>query len=90
MAITKQSAVVTPYRRSAPPQKSEKTFLYADDELKKIQHTLDRIIMFLPTVADAEPEVKYVPMIRYATSPWDPMGTGDGYVWWDGSSWNSL
>lgn len=97
MAITKESAVVEPYRRSSPPERdargqipTTKAVIYLDDELKKIQHKLDRMITLLPTVSNVEPEVKYVPMIRYAIAPWDPLGTGDGFVYWDGASWLAL
>lgn len=90
MALTKQHATVSNYRRSKPPQKAEKTFMYTDDEFKKVQHKLDRIMLLLPQAADVAPDNPYIGMQRYAIAPWDPLGTGDAWVYWDGAAWTAL
>jgi hypothetical protein len=64
--------------------------LYTDDELTKLERTLKALNLLAPQVADAAPDTPLKGMIRYAVSPWDPLGRGDGPVIYDGSAWQLL
>jgi hypothetical protein len=64
---------------------------YLLDELKRMQATINQLTQAAPVVADREPSKPRRGMIRYATAPWDPLGTGfEGYVQWNGSAWAAL
>lgn len=90
MAITKQDAITPVYKRDTPPGRPEKLSVYTSDELRKIELVIGRMSYLAPQVAEAAPTVKYKGMIRYATSPWNPLGTGDAWVWWNGAAWAAL
>ena len=64
--------------------------LFTDDEFTRLERTLKALNLLIPQVADAEPSVPLKGMIRYAVSPWDPLGSGDGPVIYDGSAWQLL
>ena len=61
--------------------------LFADSEFADLERTLKTLNNLIPQVADAEPAVPLKGMIRYAVSPWDPLGSGDGPVIYNGSAW---
>ena len=54
--------------------------LFADSEFADLERTLKTLNNLIPQVADAEPAVPLKGMIRYAVSPWDPLGSGAGIV----------
>jgi hypothetical protein len=64
--------------------------LYADGEFADLERALKTLNNLIPQVADAEPANPLKGMIRYAVSPWDPLGRGDGPVVYDGSAWQLL
>lgn len=102
MAYDKNDLKVTTYRRASQPLATDGTLnkqvtpefkklqTYLDIEFKKIEDSINTIADAAPQVAFKEPAVTKLGMIRYAKSPWDPLGTGDGWVYWDGSAWTAL
>lgn len=102
MAYDINDLVVVPYRRASQPllshggtpEEAERahrnlhTFLA--EEFRKLETTIATLQNAAPQVAFKEPDGKLLGMIRYAKSPWDPLGTGDGWVYWDGSVWAAL
>lgn len=94
--------VVVPYRRAAQPLLShgktpeeverghKNLHVYLADEFRKIEASLATLALATPQVAFKEPDTRMRGMIRYAKSPWDPLGTGDGWVYWTGTAWAAL
>lgn len=102
MAFDINDLVVVPYRRASQPllshgkspediERAHKNLhTYLADEFRKLDQTIATLVNAAPQVAFKEPGDKAVGMIRYAKSPWDPLGTGDAWVYWDGSAWTAL
>jgi hypothetical protein len=93
MAIEKNDAIPTAYVRGGMPQNNiESMRLFLSDELRKLEIAVHRLATLTPQVADREPAVKYVGMIRYTkSSDWDPLTLGvDAWIYWDGSSWVAM
>lgn len=90
MAITKDDAKVTGYNRSDPPFKQENLVNYLVIELDKLRLTISQLVDLAIQVADVEPVKPKTGMIRWAKSPWDPLGTGDGLVKWNGTAWTAV
>lgn len=90
MAIDKNDATVVGYNRMDPPFKSVNLVNYLVSELDKLRLTISQLVDLAVQVADAEPTKPKVGMIRWAKAPWDPLGTGDGFVKWNGSAWTAL
>jgi hypothetical protein len=65
-----------------------RTFL--QEELDTLQQALSELTDGAVQVAEAEPSPKRKGMVRYAVAPWDPLGTGDGFVYWNGSAWTAF
>lgn len=102
MAYDINDLVVVPYRRASQPllshgkspqevERAHKNLhVYLGEEFRKLEQTLATLVNATPQVAFKEPSQKMLGMIRYAKSPWDPLGSGDGWVYWDGSAWTAL
>lgn len=102
MAYDIKDLVVVPYRRASQPllshgaapedvERAHKNLhVYLATEFRKLEQTLATLVNSAPQVAFKEPSELMTGMIRYAKSPWDPLGTGDGWVYWDGSAWTAL
>jgi hypothetical protein len=90
MAINeKQDLIVNNYTRGQYPVLSE------DDARRYIQDELQRIEVFARQaaeasiqVADQAPSNPLKGMVRYAVSPWDPLGNGTtGLMVYNGTAW---
>lgn len=103
MAINFTDLKVESYRRSPQPfplaspvkpldpdQKIEEFRKYIEEELRRIEKSLETLTIAAPQVAIKEPSDKLLGMVRYAKSPWNPLGTGNGWVYWNGSAWTAL
>ena len=102
MAYNKNDLKVTTYRRASQPLATDGTLnskvapeikklqTYLDTEFSKVETALNTLTDAAPQVAFKEPAVKKLGLIRYAKSPWNPLGTGDGWVYWNGSAWAAL
>lgn len=102
MAYDNDDLTVIRYRRASQPLPTSGTLVsqvppefkklqtYLDAEFSKVENSINTLADATPQVALREPPVKKTGMIRYAKSPWDPLGSGDGWVWWDGSAWAAL
>lgn len=85
---------VVSYRRASAPLLSRSQSpeiinlnTHLADELRKLETSLATLINAAPQVANEAPEKPMKGMIRYAVSPWNPLGSGDAWVWFDGSAW---
>ena len=102
MAFDINDLVVVPYRRASQPvlshgkspedvERAHKNLhTYLAEEFRKIEGSIVTLVTATPQVAFKEPDTKMLGMIRYAKSPWNPLGTGDAWVYWDGSAWTAL
>jgi hypothetical protein len=76
------------YTRTQFPILEEGLRRYFQDELQRIEIAIGSLVRSSVQVADDEPLNPQRGMIRYAISPWNPLGTGfTGLVVYDGTSW---
>lgn len=86
MALTLHDGTVTPYKRS-PVTSDIDTILFLNNELRKLELTIQQLVDMTPQVATNPPTFKKTGMIRFNKAPWNPLGTGDGKVYWNGTAW---
>lgn len=86
MAITRQDAAPVPFVRGLPPD-DKSIIIYLVSEMEKLQNTLGTLVNLVVQVAISEPPQPLTGMLRWAKAPWDPLGTGDGLVQWNGTIW---
>ena len=78
-------------RRPNPTLKQDELGPYVQTQLSEIEATMATLADAAVTVSDQEPTSKRKGMIRYAVSPWDPLGGGtEGLVVYEGSQWEAL
>ena len=103
MAINFNDLTVTNYRRAPQPyslttvntdvsnlKRLQDLKMYLEEEFRRIEGSISSLTYAAPQVAIDEPDQKSKGLIRYAKSPWNPLGTGDGWVYWNGSAWAAL
>jgi len=78
------------YQRGLRPSINDPDGTYLEEELRRIEETLREVLDTLPQVAYKAPQSPRNSMIRYAKAPWDPLGTGDGWVYYDEGAWKAL
>ena len=84
----KTNVLVTNYVRRQIPSLETSMRLYIQEELQNIEASIKKLSDASPQVSDDEPDSKRRGMVRYAVSPWDPLGNGyTGLVVYNGSSW---
>lgn len=75
-------------RREIPRLEVDNLGPYIQEELREIEASLRSITEASLQVADREPEGVRKGMVRYAVSPWNPLGNGfSGLVVYNGTSW---
>ena len=89
MALSdKTNLLVKDYIRQQYPTLEEGVQQYLDDELSRIELALASVARASIQVADAAPDNPVKGMVRYAVSPWDPLGNGfSGLVVYSGNAW---
>lgn len=61
---------------------------YLLDEIGRMQTVINQLSQAATVVADTAPTDPRKGTVRYAVSPWDPLGTGfTGLVVYDGTAW---
>jgi len=92
MALSdKTNVIVQPYVRTQYPVLEEGLRRYFQDELQRIEAAIKALSTAAVTVAEDEPDNPIKGMVRYAVSPWDPLGTGfEGLVVYNGSTWAAV
>ena len=71
---SKTDSLVEQYVRAPQPQSPEALPQYLEQELQRIEAFTQDASHGSVTVANVEPEVKKKGTVRYAVSPWDPIG----------------
>lgn len=85
---SKTDSLVEQYVRAPQPQSPEALPQYLEQELQRIEAFTQDASHGSVTVANVEPEVKKKGTVRYAVSPWDPIGGSfQGLVVYNGSAW---
>jgi hypothetical protein len=88
MALSdKTNLLVTDYSRQQYPQLEEGVRRYIQEELRRIETSIGTLIRASVQVSDDEPANPVKGMIRYAVSPWNPTGAGDGLYIYNGTAW---
>lgn len=78
-------------RRPTPTLKQDELGPYVQNQLSEIEATMSSLTDAAVTVSDQEPTSKRKGMVRYAVSPWDPLGDGTtGLVVYEGSQWQAI
>jgi len=83
----KTNVIVQTYSRTQFPVLEEGTRRYIQDELQRIETSLRTVAQAAIQVLDDPPENPIKGMVRYAVSPWNPTGAGDGLYVYNGSAW---
>tara|TARA_R100001463_G_scaffold12098_1_gene33338 strand:- start:43 stop:321 length:279 start_codon:yes stop_codon:yes gene_type:complete len=84
----KTNVVIQTYTRSQYPVLSEGIRRYFQDELQRIESAVSSLAAASIQVAEDAPENPIKGMVRYAISPWNPLGTGfSGLVVYNGTAW---
>lgn len=83
-----QNIIITPYSRRNTPRLDESMKFFIREEFQQIEATLRSVVDACPQVANKEPETPRRGMVRYAVSPWDPLGNSySGLVVFNGTAW---
>lgn len=92
MAVSdKTNVVVQSYIRTQYPVLDEGLRRYFQDEFQRIENAIKTLVNASVTVTDDEPDNPIKGMVRYAVSPWDPLGTSyEGLVVYNGSAWAAV
>ena len=88
MAVSdKTNVVVQTYQRTQYPVLEEGVRRYFQDELQRIEIAIGTLAQAAVQVTDDEPDNPVKGMVRYAVSPWNPTGAGDGLYVYNGTAW---
>ena len=80
--------VINPYTRRPIPSIEASIILYLATELQTIENSLKSIIEGSIQVIDNPPDKPKKGMVRYAVSPWNPLGNNyEGLVVYNGTAW---
>lgn len=75
-------------RRQIPRLQENNLGPYIQEELREIEASIRSLVDASVQVSDREPEGLRKGMIRYAVSPWDPLGNSfEGLVVYNGTAW---
>lgn len=88
--MTKDDLIPRPYQRGIRPSLPDTQGLYLEEELRRIEQCLSDLIRAVPQVAYKAPDDPQEGMIRYAKAPWNPLGTGNGWVTYKNGAWVAL
>lgn len=79
---------VSTYTRRPVPSLEASLILYLAQELQAIENAVKSVIEGTIQVADNPPDKPKKGMVRYAVTPWNPLGNNyQGLVVYNGSSW---
>ena len=82
------NVLVQNYSRSQYPVLEEGVRRYFQDELQRIEIAINTLAQAAIQVAENPPDTPIKGMVRYAVSPWNPLGNGfTGLVVYNGTAW---
>lgn len=88
----KLNLLVSAYvRRQSPSLNPEFLPNYLQEELRELEASIRSLAEASIQVSDREPTSPLKGMLRYAVSPWDPLGNGtQGLVVYNGTAWAAM
>jgi hypothetical protein len=90
MALSdKLNLIVNRYvRRQLPTLRVDDVGRFLQEELRELEASIQSLSDASVQVTDREPEGLRKGMVRYAVSPWNPLGNGtQGLVVYNGTAW---
>ena len=90
MALSdKLNLIVNRYvRRQLPTLRNDDVGRFLQEELRELEASIQSLSDASVQVTDREPEGLRRGMVRYAVSPWNPLGNGtQGLVVYNGTAW---
>ena len=90
MALSdKLNLIVNRYvRRQLPTLRNDDVGRFLQEELRELEASIQSLVDASVQVTDREPEGLRRGMVRYAVSPWNPLGNGtQGLVVYNGTAW---
>lgn len=90
MALSdKLNLIVNRYvRRQLPTLRVDDVGRFLQEELRELEASMQSLADASVQVTDREPEGLRRGMVRYAVSPWNPLGNGtQGLVVYNGTAW---
>ena len=91
MVNDRTDTVVSLYTRRQVPALKESLNTFLQGELQELEKSTKSLADAVPQVADAAPDNPRKGMVRYAISPWEPLGSGqEGPVIYNGTAWQSF
>lgn len=92
MALSdKTNLIVQKYIRRQYPELEEGLRRYITDELQRVEQSTASLANASIQVAENPPENPVKGQVRYAVSPWDPLGNGfSGLVVYTGNAWAAV
>jgi hypothetical protein len=88
MAVSdKTNVVVQTYQRTQYPVLEAGVRRYFQDEMQRIEIAIGTLAQAAIQVTENEPANPIRGMVRYAVSPWNPTGAGDGLYVYNGTAW---
>ena len=89
MALSdKTNPLVQKYICRQYPKLEDELRRYISDELQRIEQSTTSLANASIQVSDNPPSAPVKGMVRYAASPWDPLGNGfTGLVVYSGNAW---
>jgi hypothetical protein len=90
MALSdKLNLIVNRYvRRQLPTLRNDDVGRFLQEELRELEAVIQSLADASVQVTDREPEGLRKGMVRYAVSPWNPLGNGtQGLVVYNGTAW---
>ena len=86
--LDKTNVVVQTYQRTQYPVLEAGVRRYFQDELQRIEIAIGTLAQAAIQVTENEPESPIRGMVRYAVSPWNPLGNNySGLVVYNGTAW---
>lgn len=84
----KNNVVINGYLRGKAPIFDEGFARYLQDELQRIENSIRSLSVGGVEVLDEPPANPIRGMVKYAISPWDPLGdSSEGLVVYNGTAW---
>lgn len=83
-----KDTIVAGYSRKLPPSLQESMKVFLREEFQNIETSIRTLVEACPQVTNKEPESPRRGMVRYAVSPWNPLGNAyEGLVVYNGTTW---
>ena len=87
MDLKKNDGLITTYVRGNPTDDPANVPQFLTNELRRLELTVSQLSNLVPQVSTKAPMLPLTGMIRFNKAPWNPLGTGDGWIRFNGTAW---